>query len=229
MEEIKELDQMITKKRNSLSALSKKLSDVESSANDMHALVGNLPAMQDNIISLRADIAMGEARQDDLDQAIQELDAAKNKIDEYQQLVDGLKKKMKDSSSALRSAESKINILIEKQIRQEAEKLGAEYLVTANDLIAKFRQLMGVIKIHDQLRGTADPIGSNQFEPGALSIPVFRLASIGQHPNVSITWPVLNEATKIKHQYGLLYAADDFAAAKKRLIGLGLPLKELVA
>lgn len=223
MKEIQGKKQLISEKKNTVATVAAKISQVESESSDVHALERDMPAMQEKLISLRGDVAMGQAKQADIETLEAKILDANKRITEHHQLVDGLNKKLQHESATLEGAEYELKELIEVEVRREAEKLGLEYMEIAHDLVSKFRQIMGVLKVHDAVKGNTDPIGTGQ-EFQFLKIPVFRLNSIGQHPNATKRWPESNLTNDINHQYGHLYAHGDYEAEKVRLTKAGLPL-----
>lgn len=185
-EDIAAVDQKVTELQRSISEQELIIKQAEAGiiASDSDSLVRNRQ-------NLLADIALGKASQEDLNQLDKKIAEtnkatadshtnAKATIEPARQTIIGLQRRLDEATGKLNALKEKKNEVIFHYLMNRAEMLGEEYINLAKKLVSKFSELVAL----DRIMGYPHRLVRADFN-SEIFIPLFSLSAFKgiEHPN----------------------------------------------
>lgn len=221
--ELKEAQKQAAVLKNVRDSRAAKLAELEDAKSAAHIAEAEIPAMIEKKGDVQAALALGTGgSKAELDQIVKQIAQAQATVESHTQTVAGLKRSLDAAESDLEPVRYKAHMLVCELLREEANKVQADYIVTAGKLLSQFRQLqaLGMLAAMDN-RGDVFSMGGEYLH---LSIPVFQLEASGQWPHgANSMWPKWMPCADITNN-NREYVDGDVVAEKARLEGMGITL-----
>ncbi len=183
MKELKtvlDLQASMAKKQGFISTIVAQIDQQKERIAANQALLLDSVDLQKQYEDLAAKVVLGEANASQLEKLHKEIAAAKTAAEaskEDSAVVGGLERRLEEEQKALSLIKIDHRASIEKLLREEAEKIGAEYLKAAEMVEDRFLRLFRIAQIHQGYRapGQDDLAATNLRQ--LFSLPIFRLES----------------------------------------------------
>lgn len=191
----------------------------------------NLPELLRQKEDIQAALALGAKNQKDLAGINAEIEKAQNNknahkekhtapAEEAKAALAGLQRKLKEISKNLFIAQGRKEPVLEMFLRSEGERIGAEYLDYANNLMERFRQLLALANLHRAVCGHESELAAgSEFQ--FLSIPALKLQA-HDAARANLGW-LLEQSSLIANRYGEI-VREDIEAERVRITALGVIL-----